>query len=449
MLVKLKEKMLEVGMEPRQEVLNLLRGEDSTVKIPSKVEKKLDRIPNKKFQAIHEDPAVAKELCMLILSNFSETWSKSFNVSDNSSARNGYKRLYSPFLASQVKYNCKKSSPYKRILELLIEEGIIEPGAKYSVEDGRSNEYKLTKIYYGKGVVSYILKTAEVKKLRGRDFVRNFERAIQTNLGRNSLMLRSLVIFPTSEEVREHLKKAVKDNYTNKKRKRLIELKKNSKNTYPETEYVYLEDYLALFEYLRDHLKIPIVSPFMADERIIDGFNMMPSLIRQLFTIHGRPIVENDYVCLHPNIAQMLYSDINQEGITHDKVAEWLCVDRAVAKVEHLSYFNKTWEQLERSPLHEFYMNNDYRMMENICKEKAEKGYKSTSRELFRVETNIMELVVRELNRRGIIVMYVFDAIYSADTSGDDVAEVMNRVARRYKVRSEVKVKNVNLSKAA
>lgn len=447
-LEEIKKMLLEAGVEPRLEVLKILQGEDCYLKVSKKLPSRVGRIKQEKLKHIHDSTEVARELCLVILENFSSCHTRSIMM-DDPAIKEGYKRLYSPILQTQVRYKSGKTSPYRAILDLLIEEQIIEPGAKYSTAKKTSNEYRLTENYRSKGVYSYKIKTAVVQKLRGRSFKDNLDRVLKTKIGRNSLMLRSIIDFPTIEEVTEHLKEASRTKYINKKGKKLVMRGKNH-SRYPESEYVFIENYLQIYEYLRDCLKIPIVSPFLADERIIDCFNIMPSLIRQMLNINGKPIVESDFTCLHPNIAQMLYSDINRNQISHEKVAKCLLLeDVKTAKIEHLSYFNKEWSQLEHSVLHKYYMSNDPRMMEKICIDKALNGYKNTSRELFKVETNMMDEIVGILNSQGIIVMYVFDAIYSAEIHKEEVIRVMNQVAEKFNVRTSVKVKKVSLRKAA
>jgi hypothetical protein len=88
----------------------------------------------------------------------------------------------------------------------------------------------------------------------------------------------------------------------------------------------------------------------------------MPSWIRALVKINGKPLAEIDYKALHPNIAMKLYGG-NRKYITHDAIAEASGVDRLLVKKEHLSFFNKHPEQMKKSPLYDYYMANEEQLM--------------------------------------------------------------------------------------
>jgi len=438
--MNLKTTLKDNGLILSSQYLHLLRDRKESVAIPSKTLHFLyhsRKVSQKLLKEIHTNKDIAIELCLLTLSNLANTYSRSFN-SDDKKVKQGWKRLYSQILSSQVDIDGERSSKYRVILDLLVGAGVIEEESSYTV--GKSRMFRLTHTFYGKGIVNYRLKDKTVRKMKIKDFNQNFERAIKTELGKNSIRMRSKVQFPTDEEAELIVSDAVKDKYPNKKGKRLVWLGKNSKKTYPESDYVYAEDYLERYKYLRDQLVVPVVAEELADFRVIDCFNLMPSLFRKHLKVGGETFVEADFTCLHPNIAQAYYGGTNTEMISHEKVAVYLEIDRQEAKIEHLSFFNKRYEDMKKSPLWNYYVNNETKMMENIIKEKAESldAHKATSRTLFKIETNIMEEIVKRLSKQGMDVLYVFDALYCHKADRNDVKQVMNEVAKEFKVKSMV-----------
>jgi len=429
----------DAGLEITDELLLILKGEDAILRIPNKIQHNMDKwFPRKDLKEIHEDEDTAKELILFLLSNLSSTFLKS-QMSEIEAVKNGFKRLDSRILQKQVQYDGKITSPYRKVLDYLIKNGVLEIGKLGSQKSKKATEYRLRRKYFGKGIVPYQIKSLTVRRMRVKSFNANFERVITTNIGKNSLKVRSKMFFPSSEEVREHLEKAVVNKYINKKGKRLVKLGKHSKKEYPESNFVYLEDYLARYEYLRDHMTVPFVSEDVTDTRIIDCFNMMPSLIRKILKINRMPIVETDFSALHPNIIQMFYGGENKEGITHQIVADELGLGVREVKVMHLSFFNMEIKHLVYSPLYDYYMKKEPLMMARVLEDKriSKRGHKVTSDELFKVETNMMEEIVGELNSKGIDVLYVFDAIYSTEQDKSDVVEVMSKIALKYKVRTK------------
>lgn len=458
------------GIELTPDLLQTLKGESYLVRVPKKVLNNMDKyFSRKELWEIHPDLEVAKELCLLTLSNLCSTFLDS-QVDDDVRVKEGYKRLYSRILEKQVQYDGKITSPYSKIINYWIINGVIEMGREGSMISGKATEYRLTRGrggYFAKGIDTYELKTKIVRRMQVKKFNANFERAISTNIGKNSLRVRSKMIFPSTEEVTKHLQKEMmkEGGYYNKKGKKLVKLGKHSKKEYPESDFVYLEDYIARYEYLRDHMKVPIVSEVMTDARIFDCFNMMPSVIRKMLKINGMSIAETDYSALHPNITQMLYGGANEESITHKAVAEDLGLEVKKVKRMHLSFFNLPSSKMVHSPLFKYYDDKEPLMMTRIIEEKRQeemeqaalirikqrarlnkgqqekkdknKGHAVTSVNLFMVETHMMEEVVGELNSRGIDVFYVFDAIYSTEQDKSDVVEVMNKIAGKFKVKTK------------
>jgi len=157
--------------------------------------------------------------------------------------------------------------------------------------------------------------------------------------------------------------------------------------------------------------------------------------IRNLCKINGELIEEVDYSTLHPNIAIKIYggSGVN---INHTDVANYLGIDRKVAKIEHLSFFNKHWKQMKKSPLFEYYIKKEPVMMKNIKRDKynSKYRYKVVSRRLFKMEVDIMTKVIEELNAMNIYVIYVYDALCCEAKNKEIVKSVMNKVVKEFNV---------------
>jgi hypothetical protein len=156
-----------------------------------------------------------------------------------------------------------------------------------------------------------------------------------------------------------------------------------------------------------------------------------------MIKINGRRLVEADFKCLHPNLAISLYGG-SQEYLTHGAIANELKMDVLEVKREHLSFFNKTTQQMTESPLHGFYSLREPSMLKRIKKEKlnAERKYKTTSQKLLAKEVSIMTDVIQRLNQQGIYVGYVFDALICQEKHAEVVARVMNEVVLQHGVKT-------------
>lgn len=159
--------------------------------------------------------------------------------------------------------------------------------------------------------------------------------------------------------------------------------------------------------------------------RIVDSFTLMPKWIRNLIRIEGEKIKTLDYSCLHPNLANTVYDGCGKR-ISHQQVADFLQIDRSTAKIEHLSFFNKRWEGMRKSPLFEYYLVHEPEMMRAIKKEKEEFGHKITSKQLFQAEVELMRKVIIELNNMDILTGYVYDALFCHSKNETHVRQVMN-----------------------
>ena len=68
-------------------------------------------------------------------------------------------------------------------------------------------------------------------------------------------------------------------------------------------------------------------------------------------------------------------------------------------------------------------------MLERIISDKLKNGHEITSKRLFTLEVKIMSEIIKQLNKKDIVVGYTFDALFCKKSVGDYVEKVMNDVA--------------------
>jgi hypothetical protein len=248
---------------------------------------------------------------------------------------------------------------------------------------------------------------------------------------------------PTYEEAYSRSKELVKNGYTTKKGKQLKSFGKHSKSYYNDhTKYSFIEDALKIYQYLTDEgLNIPSVGSEHSGGRIVDSLTLMPGHIRKMITINGEPLVECDFVCLHPNIAISIYGG-EAEYLTHQKIADELSIDLKEVKVEHLSFFNKHPKVMEKSQLYHYYMKNEPEMMNCLTNEKYKnkRKYKITSQNMFEKEVSIMTDVISQLSKESIRVGYVYDALLCHPNNASRVKEVMDEIVLKHGVKTIAKI---------
>lgn len=421
-------------VELTPEIYKMLTVGSNEILIPNKVEAKIKYFTKKDMLTIHKDIDTAKDLILLIISNLSDTFYISKNNYATDAQKEGFKILSSEIMRGQVDIVEKQTSPYKKIIDLLVKYNIIEKGRNYS-KGRRSNEYRLTSTYFGKGVKGYRFKTDVVRNKHNRRLKSNLESILKCPIAKNELMNKPFMLFPTQEEAKVHLQTLVKSGKTNKRGKKIKTLGKHSRKDFKDC--VFVEDYLQILDYL-EKLPLPIIVGDNGGNRVITGFNFMPSVLRGLIKFNGSPLAEADYSCLHPNIIQFIYGGTNQKAIDHQEVADYLGITRQEAKIEHLSFFNKEWEQMMRSPLFKYYSDNEPQMMSNLYYEKSKDGYKSTSKDCFYFETELMRDNVKDMLEEGINVLYCFDALYVHPDHLKTAERIMNKNAEEFALLTRV-----------
>ena len=435
---QLKSRLKELDIDMTYSLHSILEGIETEIAIASKLESKLEYITKKELLTIDSDIDVAKELILIILSNFSNT-STLANNSNDTRVIQGFKKLYSPILKAQVRTGKTKTSPYIKILNLLIKYNVIQKGKNYSTTSKTSNEYKLNQVFFNKGIVGYKLKTDVAKRLSNKDRVSNLNRCISTVLGRNALSNLERIEMPSVEDVKIHLQNKVKEGYINKKGKRLISEGKNPARYKDRKDIVILENYLRDYKYLKEHFNIPIVTGDNAGQRVITKWNLMPSIIRELVKVDGELLTECDYGSLHPNIANRVYRGDNKVNINHDTVSEFLNITRKESKILHLSFLNLRVDDMKRSPLYNYYKANHLDLLIKVEDDKLRhKTHKITSEKMFTIETQMMSLAVSRLQDEGITAIYIFDCVACKESDKEIVTNIMNQVAKEFKVLTEV-----------
>lgn len=401
--------------------------------VPKKVESVLRRhTPKSLLMEIDSDVDVAVEKCLIVLDNLSST----FYLEDK------YKSLSSKILHSQTKRDNDNTFVYSKCLEALKIGSarfgsIIECDGVYVIGQ-KSKSYKITDKYLKAGLTTYTLSSPSLTMKRNLDFYTRLSDAMNNPIAANLIHSYKHITLPTIPQIKANAKKLIKEGYKTNKGKTLTFRNKHADSHWKDaSSRSFVEDAVEIFDYLTQKgYIIPIITGEGNGHRVVDSFSLMPSFIRKMVKIKGEEIAENDYSCLHPNIAINLYEGTG-EHISHEIVADYLGISRQNAKIEHLSFFNKQWDKLYYSPLFPYYSAHEPKMMENLFKDKDEFGYKITSQKLFSVEVEMMTEVIKILSEKNINVLYVYDCLYSAKSDSDVVRVAMNEVAELFNINTK------------
>ncbi len=401
--------------------------------IPKKSEYNLRKyVPKAMLRAIDNDVNVAVEKCLVFLSNLSSTY-----YTDDK-----WKSLNATILHQQTKSK-DNTYIYTRIIDVLkhgtSKGAFIEVNDSY-LEREYCKKYRLTEIYLKAGLVDYIIKDTGIVQNRNKLFYEQLNEAMEHPICSNLVKMYPKIDLPTPKELLAIGKCLAKKGHRTKKGK-ILTMRNNHKNDYwkDSEKRSFVEDNILLFEFLTSRgFMIPSVGDEKSGGRVVDSFTLMPSWIRNEITIDGIKLIECDYTALHPNIAIKLYGG-SQTFLTHQNVAERTAIDVKSIKTEHLSFFNKQWLAMLKSPLFAFYSNHEPDMLSRIYKDKKANGYKITSKKMFEVEVNVMTDVVKHLNSKGVFVLYVYDALLCEDKNKALVIETMNRIILEYGVKTNVK----------
>ena len=415
---------------------------NSTIKIPSKIEYVLRKYVSRKLlREIHSNEDVAIELCLLFASQLTSTY---FRLLEDPEHK-GWKSLHAEYLRDFLSLN---PMTYKKVitaLEMPTSKGVIIECDHKPILGKKNFYYRLGEAYIGKGIKSYKLKTSIAQKLLNKSFMRIHSKSETNPIIKNLLEFYNRIELPTIEQIQKEADRLIKLKYKTKKRKILKRLGKHSKKSFNNPEkYSFVEDSIKVFKYLTENgILFPEIGSVKNGGRIIDSLALMPSWIRRMIKIKGKLNVEADYTCMHPNLAINLYGG-SKQYLTHGDLALAMNTNVDVIKVEHLSFFNKEVWQMKQSPLYKYYEDKEPRMLKNIIAEKYNSEFKHniTSRRLFTKEVEIMTVVINNLNKEGIYVGYVYDAVFCHPDDASRVKEVMDEVTLKFGVKTTAKLSN-------
>lgn len=406
----------------------------NSILIPKKAEYNLRKYVSKDLlKAVDNNIDIAVEKCLAFLSNLASTY-----YTDSK-----WKPLNAMLLHQQSK-NTDNTFIYKRIIDLLTAGtstgAFIEVDKSYQV-GLESKKFRLTDTYLKAGLIEYIIKDAGIIRTRNKIYYQQLCQAMTNPICANLIAMYPKIDLPTNEELLAIGRQLVAESRTTKKGKILTVRNKHKDHYWLDVKNrSFVEDNIKLFDFLTGRgFMIPSAGDMDSGGRVVDSFTLMPAWIREQITIDGKKLTECDYTALHPNIAIKLY-DGSLAYLTHGLVAELTGIDLKDVKIEHLSFFNKKWDDMRRSQLFDYYSTNEPDMLARIYHDKNEHGHKITSQKMFAVEVEIMSAVIRDLNAKGVYVLYVYDALMCEEKDRKLVAETMNRIILEHGVKTNVKV---------
>lgn len=416
----------------------------NSILIPKKAEYNLKKYVSKDLlRAVDNNLNIAVEKCLVFLSNLASTY-----YTDSK-----WKPLNAMLLHQQSKNADNNTFIYTKIIDVLTTGtstgAFIEVDNSYQV-GFESKKFRLTDTYLKAGLIEYIIKDYGIIRTRNRIYYRQLCQAMTNPICANLIAMYPKIDLPTSEELLAIGRKLVDEGRTTKKGK-ILTVRNKHKDPYwlDVKNRSFVEDNIKLFEFLTSRgFMIPSAGDLSSGGRVVDSFTLMPSWIREQITIDGKKLPEFDFICLHPNEIITLY-DGSASYLTHESVAECTGIDLKTVKIKHLSFFNMKWDDMRKSPLFDYYATNEPDMLARIYRDKNEHGHKITSQKMFAVEVDIMSDVIRDLNTKGVYVLYVYDALMCEEKDSKLVAETMNRIILEHGVKTSVKndslVNNVDL----
>lgn len=406
----------------------------NSILIPKKAQYNLRKYVSKPMlRSIDPNVDTAIEKCLVFLSNLASTY-----YTDSK-----WKALNATILHEQSR-NADNTYIYTKIIEVLTtgtsKGAFIEVDNSYQVGT-ESKKFRFTQNYLQAGLVEYIIQNTEIIRTRNKMYYKQLHEAMSSPICSNLIAIYPKIDLPTSEELLVIGKKLVKEGRFTKKGKILTMRNKHQNEYWQDADNrSFVEDNIKLFEFLTGRgFMIPSAGDISSGGRVVDSFTLMPAWIREQITIDDKKLVECDYSTLHPNIAIKLY-DGSLMYLTHGLVAENTGIDLKKIKIEHLSFFNKKWDDMKKSPLFGYYSANEADMLTRIYRDKDEHGHKITSQKMFRVEVDIMSAVITDLNAKDVSVLYVYDALVCEKKDSELVAETMNRIILEHGVKTTAKL---------
>lgn len=410
----------------------------ATITIPKKVKRSVSRLPKGVLNKIDKDKNIAIEKCLDFVSNFTGTI---FYENREDKWRN----LNSRYLDETYKKGRSNTYVYSNIIKALtystnttnpvIEVYKNKCGIESYLVDEFSKAYRLTSHFESNSLVNYNLRNEDLIIKKRKKYLEKISDAIKNDISRNLLQVYKAVELPTLEQIEKSGDELIEINYRTKKGKLIARLSNRKKEKIKDFKSKsFVEDNIKQFNYLtKNGLFIPIIGGFKSGGRVVDSFTLMPSWIRALIKIDGENVVEVDFKALHPNLCMRLYGG-ESKYLTHQQVADYLGKSLNEVKIEHLSFFNKHPNEMEKSLLFEYYLKNESEMLNRLISDKQKNGYKISSRKFFKLEVEIMSETIKRLNSEGIYLIYVYDALVCKISHRERVKQVMNQVVLDFKV---------------
>lgn len=404
----------------------------TTISIPKNIQRHIERkIPKRYLNKIDKDKKYAVEKCLLFINNLTSTLF----------SEDRWKPLSSKILAEQFKKGKDNTFNYKYVVEALkynsdTTEAIIQTqknklGNDTYQEGITCKSYSFTDTFYNNNLVTYTITNPEIIAKRNKFIYGQIAKATDNIIATNLLKLYPRIDLPTESELKSVANNLIKEGYKTKKGKLLTKLNNHSKEYFKDSsKRSFVEENIKAFKFLTDiTFIIPVIGNYKSGGRVADSFSLMPGWIRQSVKIDNEPIVEVDFKALHPNIAMAIYGG-SKKFLTHQQVAEESGIDLKDVKIQHLSFFNKQVRDMKVSPLYDYYKKSEPLLLQKIEdeKRKSEFKHKITSMKMFAKEVEIMTECIRRLNRIGIYVGYVYDALFCKVSEREIVKKIMNEV---------------------
>lgn len=386
----------------------------------------LNKLSSIELKKISPYPTRSRELLLLFLSFLTKGYYKS-------------KKGDSPWVSLMAKHlRSNVGKNYDEVINLLKRKRIIEEFSFYT-PNHQSRKYTLTDHYLDSTIQKYTL----TDKITIRKVNVRYKNAIEESI-KNPIVnylikvVYPRISFPDSKELLRIGQQHVAYGKTTPKGKILV-TQNNFKGKIDHNKYRAIEDDIELFRTLtQGGLSFPTVGNSRSGGRIYDSLVLMSKWTRNTLKIDGFDLIELDFACLHPNIANTLYNN-GSDGVTHEEAAQYLGISRKEAKNEHLSFFNLKTEQMTKNKLYPFYKEKFPILINEVIAMKNAFGYKRVSMDLFKKEVELMTIIIKELSEQNIPAIYVYDALMVKETDRNIVREIMNKSALKLNIKTSVK----------
>lgn len=402
--------------------------------IPKGLKREIEKLPRHLLASIDKDRNRAIDVCLLVVSflmptilDENQNW-KSLNAKKlheilKRKSDNTYKYNY---VLKALKY----SNLEKNVLPI-IDVKTNNFGIETYQSGHKSKDYRLHERFRLKSIDKHLIKDESILIKRRKYNLDKLNKSYENKIVYNLLKVYPKLSFSSLDELLCIGKKLAKNKEKNKKGKYLKSINKMSRERFSNKENItFIEDNIKLFEYLTcNNLLIPKVGDEKSGGRVVDSLTLMPSWIRMTCKIDEEEIEEIDFKAFHPNLAMYLYNG-TQNYISHQSIADELNIDVKEVKIEHLAFFNKRVNAMKKSILYNYYNNKEPKLLSKIIKEKQTSQFKHkiTSRRMFALEVKIMTEIISRLNKIGIYVIYVYDALCCKKSDSTTVQKIMNEV---------------------